>query len=76
MSDHLDAECLHRKSVERYLIEDREKFVEELKRIKAGGKPPPAPEYRNAKGISEAIRNVVVGNARRGELENVHDETQ
>ena len=75
MADNIDTEQVHRNFVKKYMIQQREKFVEELKRIKAGGKPPPAPEYRNAKGISEAIRNIVVGNARRGELENVHDET-
>ena len=78
MADHLDIEQIHKNFVERYLRDEGKKVAEEIRRMRASGesKPVPEPEHRNAHRISDAIQNIVVGNARCGELESVHNETQ
>ena len=66
MSDHLDIGQIHRNFFERYLRDEGKKVAEEIRRMRAGGEPTPVPEpeYRNAHGISEAVRNVVMSGAR------------
>ena len=77
MADHLDIEQSHRNFVERYLRDEGKKVAEEIRRMRASGesKPVPEPEYGNAHRISDAIRNIVVGESKRRKLKNVSDET-
>ena len=62
MSDHLDAERMHRNSVERYLRDEGKKVAEEQRRLKAGGKPMPIPdpEYRRAHIISDTVQSAAL----------------
>ena len=72
MSETIDTEQIHRKFVKQYMVRQREKFVEELRRAKADAENEPIPEaeHRRAQVISDAVRNIIVGGAKRGNMDN------